>query len=248
MLREYDKTILNFMQAAAVGFDDIARAVDLALADTRRMDRKRKPGAGRKPKPASSRKSATINARIYADLRRELEKAAGKNDRSLSEEVAVRLRRSRGLTFENDQALPATLAAYGLGLGALLLMIGCAMHETGAMTGFGATFTLEGSANWVDAPYAFDQAVMAADHILEKARPEGESIPPAPPKVPDRPDLEATLAAYRAHAGVGFANSILEAVQGRGATSDLQQWAKPISEMLGPLVKRMNIWNEESKR
>jgi hypothetical protein len=56
------------------------------------MVKKRKPG--RKPKPVDQRKSATINARVGADLRKELDKAAKAAKRSLSAEVAARLRRS----------------------------------------------------------------------------------------------------------------------------------------------------------
>jgi hypothetical protein len=66
------------------------------------MKRPRAPGAGRKPKGEYRGKSATFTTRIQPELRAALDKAAVKNNRSLSQEVEKRLHDS----FE----LPAQLA------------------------------------------------------------------------------------------------------------------------------------------
>src|SRR5215208_4440886 len=58
------------------------------------MDRKRAPGAGRKPQGEYAGKSATFTTRIQPELRADLDKSAKRNKRSLSQEVERRLRES----------------------------------------------------------------------------------------------------------------------------------------------------------
>jgi TraY domain len=74
--------------------------------------RKRAPGAGRKPKGEFTGKSATITTRIRPDTRDALERAARANGRSLSQEVEFRLRAGLLLTDaqQRNQALSQAIA------------------------------------------------------------------------------------------------------------------------------------------
>jgi hypothetical protein len=81
------------------------------------VKRKRAPGGGRKPKGPISGKSAWLSTRISNDTRQRLDQAAKQNDRSLSQEIELRLRRSfaekvsdpylKGLAFLIRQAAEA---------------------------------------------------------------------------------------------------------------------------------------------
>ena len=66
--------------------------------------RKRAPGAGRKPKGPISGNAGWLQARIAEDLRAQLEQAAARNGRSLSQEAQVRLKDSFGLSAKLQKA------------------------------------------------------------------------------------------------------------------------------------------------
>ena len=55
------------------------------------VKRKRAPGAGRKPKGEFAGKTATVTTRIMPDTREALEAAALASNRSLSQELELRL-------------------------------------------------------------------------------------------------------------------------------------------------------------
>jgi hypothetical protein len=67
------------------------------------MARKRAPGGGRKPRGEFRGKSATLTTRITAGTREALDRAAEKNNRSLSQEVERRLRDSIQKDLSRDQ-------------------------------------------------------------------------------------------------------------------------------------------------
>ena len=59
---------------------------------------------------------------------------------------------------------------------------------------------MQGSESWLDNPYAYDQAVQAAQIVLESLRPEGEVTCPGPPELQE---LGVAI-------GRGIANGITE--------------------------------------
>jgi hypothetical protein len=56
--------------------------------------KKRKPGGGRKKLPPDRARSAMLTARVYPDLKADLERACERSGKTLSDEIEERLRRS----------------------------------------------------------------------------------------------------------------------------------------------------------
>jgi TraY domain len=75
--------------------------------------RKRAPGGGRKPKGEIAGKAAWLSTRITPELRRQLDDAAEKSGRSLSQEVERRLRDSFWSKREQDPFLRALFFLFG---------------------------------------------------------------------------------------------------------------------------------------
>ena len=100
--------------------------------------------------------------------------------------------------------------------------------------------------NWLDNPYGFDQAAQAIHRVIEVLRPEGDATPPNV-QISDGsvtgPHTEEVFDFTLKHGGVAYANGLLDAIQGQGATADQRDWAEPVSKMLGPMVDRIN-WRE----
>jgi hypothetical protein len=204
--------------------------------------RKRIGRPTKKPKPG---KRVSLGLKVNSEIKMRLDDVAAANGRTQSQEAELRLER----TFRAEDAAHQQLAlAYGERAAAVVLMIARAMHEAGTCAAFAVTHTLEGSVNWLDVPYGFDQARKAANRILDLARPIGE--PMTPPSIAalasfkGRPMTKELLTYVAAEGmGTGFANSILDAVQDCGSTDDLKRWGEPIREMLGDrLAERMGRW------
>jgi hypothetical protein len=162
-----------------------------------------------------------LSVRISPELRDQMEKAAQQSERSLTQETELRLQ----LSFAADRHLMDALAlAFGEPLSALLLLIGRVMNTTGRSAGFSATNTLEGAEDWVSNGFAYDQAVEAANAILEAARPEGDAA------------SSAFLSGL--DLGVGMAMPYLTAVAdpNAGITANLQRIGRETRERLGDEV------------
>ena len=188
--------------------------------------------ARRRPAPKRERQGEYVGFRSPVVLKEKLEAAARSSNRSLSSEAQFRLERS----FEHERVLHEALAlAYGPRTAALVLLIARAMHDAGTAEAFNKTFTPEGAANWTDDPDAYEQATKAADTILTSARPPGE-----PTKASTFKRLPADHPLHNASMGEGFANTLIDAVSGRGSTGELQKWAEPLRAMLGSVVERMS--------
>jgi hypothetical protein len=84
------------------------------------MARKRAPGGGRKPRGEFHGKAATLTTRITAWTREALDRAAEKNDRSLSQEVERRLRDS----IRNDLSRDRRPHVRALGEAFMLMILG----------------------------------------------------------------------------------------------------------------------------
>lgn len=178
---------------------------------------------GRPTKTAIPGDRASLGLRVTADLKSRLEQAAEASGRSQSQEAELRLERS----FEKEDLLPEVLSlAYGRPMAGILMLLGRAMHDAGSSSGFASTFTLEGSLNWFDDPYAFDQAAQAASRVIEFLRPQGDIVEPK-----NHP--------YAADLGVGFANGVLGAVTNEDSQGSLEKDLAPARPLLGPLVNRI---------
>ena len=121
-----------------------------------------------------------MGLKVTSDIKKRLDNAARASGRTQSQEAEARLERS----FDHQELLPQVLGlTYGRQLAAMLLMLGDAMKATGESAGFSATAVrpsaiLEGTQKWFDIPYAYDQAVRAANRILEALRPAGDPQTP----------------------------------------------------------------------
>lgn len=172
-----------------------------------------------------------LSVRISPDLRDQMEKAAQQFERSLTQETELRLQ----LSFAADRHLTDALdLAFGPQLSALLLLIGRVMNTTGRSAGFSATNTLEGAEDWISNGYAYDQAVEAANAILEAARPEGDATPPAA----GVSLLGLDLAEVHRNLGLGIAGPYLAAVADpeSAISADLKRIGDETREKLGDVV------------
>jgi hypothetical protein len=127
----------------------------------------------REPEPGER---VSLGLRVTPELKRVLDEAAASSGRSQSQEAEMRLEHS----FDRGRLLSEVMSlAYGRDLAAVLIMLGDAMQIVGEKGGFYTTETVEGVENWLDVPYAFDQAAKAANYVLEVLRPQGEIKMPA---------------------------------------------------------------------
>jgi hypothetical protein len=118
------------------------------------VKRKRAPGGGRKPKGPISGKSAWLSTRISNDTRQRLEQAAKQKDRSLSQEIELRLRQS----FAEKESDPY--------LRALAFLI----HQAAKAIPIAAPLPSN--------PYKFAVFKSAVDRLLTHLTPSGPIEPP----------------------------------------------------------------------
>ena len=125
----------------------------------------------KKGKPAR----AQMPLRIPQELRARLEKAANEAGVSMNAEIAYRLAGS----FEAEEKLGGPRVAE------LIETIAKVMKSTGETTAFFADSSkLHNQGKWLIQPYAFDQAVKAANTILEYHRPKAPIVEPKlPPNI-----------------------------------------------------------------
>ena len=89
---------------------------------------------------------------------------------------------------------------------------------------------------WLRNPYAFDEAVKAANVALERFRPAGEVTPPPPVTDEERKgkfwplSLRRLLLSDPPHVALG------QALDGHGQTRELRVWAESIRKQLGDLA------------
>lgn len=194
------------------------------------MAKQAKKKIGRPRKPNSERKRNNLTIRIRDALRDDLETSATANQRSMSEEAEARLERSVQIGAFAHEALAL---AYGPHTAGLALLIARAMNDTGKQCGFLKTSSLESSNDWMDVPYAYSQAAQAVRRILELAKPEGDDSPPGlfPP--------DHSLDGVEVAMGAGITNGLVAAVTEANAGTEIERWAAPLRELLGPIATRM---------
>jgi hypothetical protein len=187
----------------------------------------------REPKPGER---VPLGLRVTPELKQKLDAATEGSGRSQSQEAELRLERS----FEHQALLPEVLElTYGRPLGGILMAMGRAMQDAGRQGAFSTMFTLEAVQDWASVPYAYSQAEKAAARILEALRPEGEIVLP-PKAIGGHESTEDIAEEFRKHAGVGWANSVLHAIDGwEGAPADLRRDGETIRDLLGPVADRL---------
>lgn len=137
------------------------------------MKATKKPG--RPTTKGTPGQKATLGIRATPELKERLDKAAKRNDRSLSQEAELRLERS----FDRGALIDEVLQlAYGKPLAGLIRAIADGMHIVGSGVGFQYSgFQPHGRSDWTEIPYAYERARRVAVDILERARPAGKIIP-----------------------------------------------------------------------
>ena len=177
---------------------------------------------GRPLKRAEVGKRASLGLKVTPQIKERLDRAAGESGRTQSQEAEVRLERS----FNREDLLSeALILAYGRELAGLLMTLGTTMQRAGRHAGFMATYTTESANTWWNEPRAYDQAVQAAVRLLEAAAPAGDRTPLQEPT--------------KTFSGIGFANSMIDAICHGKGTASLQAEADNVRPLLGPIVKRL---------
>jgi hypothetical protein len=162
-----------------------------------------------------------VGFRAPRELKEKLETAAANSGRSLSTEAQFRLEQSFG-----DSAYSEEIAA-------LAELLARAMTETGiSITGMNQVAG-HGSRSWLTDPYAYDQAVQSAIHVLEMSRPSGSREPwglCASADFPRAVDM-----------GKAVADGILETMRGRHDLPGTlaKQWTPRVRDKLGVIGERL---------
>ena len=200
---------------------------------------KRKPG--RPAKAPGGPKRASLKIRIHERTRAALEKLAAENGRSLSEEAEHRL----DYSLVAQGALAQTLdLSFGRGVSGLLILLGRILQDTGSHAGFASTQTIDGAENWLNDPYAFNQATAAVASIFEELRPEGVAKTPKAGKA-----FGLDLTVFYANLGASFARTFLGAVAGEEISADLAILGETVRDRLGPaVVERIKRREKEGNR
>ncbi len=185
-------------------------------------EKKRKPGRPGRPRKFGER--VPLGLRVTPELKIKLDSAAKASGRSQSQEAELRLEQS----LKSEEALYKALdLAYGGELTALVLALARALHLTGTRAVFVGDMTKVDAKDWMLDPYAFDQAVHAANRVLEAFRPRGKVEVPhgMEPHFNVQPGEFETL-------GKDFAQMVLVAVENSTKTKNQEEWARPIAERL----------------
>jgi len=161
-----------------------------------------------------------IKIRMREPLRAKVEAAAKENSVSMNAEMVSRLER----TFQRQDTADRFLRdfmeiSYGPKLGAMLEAIGHTLDAVGIHANIATTNEQDEfywRAGWIKNPYAFEQAVKAANAVLETFRPPGRIVAPLQTAVESERRLPLS--------------EILDALRGRGRTPESRKWAKVIRE------------------
>lgn len=164
--------------------------------------------AGRPRSADEARKSKNFTFRGTLDLHEKLRVAANEHGRSVGDEISARLGRS----FDSDLDVERVFSSPQLF--ALMRAISVAMERAGRQSAQLKSMTPEEVSTWYRDPYAFHQAVQAAERLLHSFRPAGKPIPP------HTPGNEA-LNSFAKSVGPSVAMTLLTEINGQsgGATS-----------------------------
>ena len=126
-------------------------------------------------KPIKPGDRVPLGLRVTASLKHSLDTAAKHSGRSQSQEAEFRLEHS----FANEARLLEALdLAYGRELAGIMYAVGEVMRAAGnTAAALSGITTTNRTPEWWDDPYAFAQASMAAEFVLNSLRPRGDPSP-----------------------------------------------------------------------
>jgi hypothetical protein len=190
------------------------------------MSEQRKP-IGRPRLPEGEGKLYSLGLRTVWENYQAVTGWAAASGRSVAQEIERSIEFRRWLQ-----------GAYPPALAALLELLGRTMLEVGETVEKANRWSGHGEKPWIDDPYAWNQAVTAAQHILQLSRHEGGE----PHGLFASSDYPENLAK---ELGVQSADGILEVMRGRhepepGRTTIATQWTPQIRERLGSIGDRLD--------
>ena len=186
---------------------------------------------GRRPTPANEGQRASLGLKVTPDIKNRLDQVARANGRTQSQEAEARLDQS----FQEEKRIPEVMRrVYGPQLAGFLMLIGEILREVGPQIGYSLTRKPEGSYNWLNYRFAFDQANEAITLVMKAIRPKDD---PNILNDSERDEVE-WLEEYRKGIGRGFALSALGLVADRARAVGAVDPAE-IGELLGPAADRI---------
>jgi hypothetical protein len=166
---------------------------------------------------------------------------AAENGRSLSEEAEALIEYALQAGDLLDQVLDLRFGRQAAGL---LLLLGSILRDTGNHAGFMKTRTLAGASEWLDVPFAFDQAKQAVDAVFEALYPAGDREPPKIGRISGGSDFDN----FSTNLGAGFATTVLLAVDGEARGAEHKEVADKVRPRLGPnAIERIEQWIRKGK-
>ena len=143
--------------------------------------------------------------------------------------------------LRDEEAFRAAVARmYGRQFAGVLLVLAQAMRLAGsaslawrlAVRDPRAGVTTERVAGWLGDPWAYDQAVRAANTVLEAYRPEGEI---EPPEIKENPEADTALYELERNPGPSWAAGVLYQVA-RLPPGEREAWVDEVRDLLGDLA------------
>ncbi len=184
-------------------------------------------GPGRPPLPGER---VPLGLRVTKETKLRLDQASHASGRSQSQEAEFRLEQ----TFNSQSTLFDALdLAFGRPWTGLQLLLAQVAQLTGTRALGASAFNFEGCEDWVNDPYAYDQATRAIVFALEAMRPRGKIVLPVERYgLPDE--------AWE-RLGEGFARGVLADLARRSDREADSSIVQAIRLRLGKLIGRVRI-------
>jgi hypothetical protein len=187
----------------------------------------------------SKRSKSTLSVRVTPELKADLARAAKFFDRPLSQEAELRLELSLQERAHLDQALELL---YGRQFAGVLMVLADAMRRAGGAAmqwALGPVSQRADWSGWLNNPYAFDQAMLAAALVLDAMRPAGDPDPAANGVDPLMP-FEGSTGRWMSNVSLQMAAKIdFDAMDAEERESDFVRTFQRARELLGPIAARI---------
>lgn len=157
-------------------------------------------------KRPKKQKQEQVNFRTTPDLKARIQAEADARGITFNKEVNRRLHESLKASDDHDQTrVPGLLA------------IAVAMNAAGQASGLHSALAASGApGQWWNDPYAYEQAVQAANRVFEALRPDGKI---AQPRLLAGKAAGIDFDAIAKHFGVGIANGVISEIASEQPTS-----------------------------
>jgi hypothetical protein len=188
------------------------------------MTEQRSKRMGRPPLPEGEGKLYALGLRTVLENYAAVNNWAAQSGRSVAQEV------ERSIEFRQ-----AMEGAYPPEIAALLESIGHTMVEVGTSIAGANRWSGHGVTSWLGDPYAYNQAIDAAQHFLELTRFPGPAEPHGIFATPGWKTQAETIGGQIAN---GVVEVMAERHQGQDTTTT-SQWARRVKERLGAIGARL---------